>query len=221
MFQGYFLLRLIDQPPPHVPQPLPQLTSQLRPHLSIQHPTMTSPRPILRLLSRTQTRAFTSHQFAPTPSPYSPTETSILSAALAHVPTHGFTTTSLALGSRDCNGLDITINLFPRGALDLVRYHLYTQREALKHRVDLTAEMGVTARIRKLCKERLRANEPVLQRWQEAIAIMSLAENIPTATGELARLADEMWYLAGDRSADTSWYTKRAMLGAVYASTGE
>ena len=49
---------------------------------------------------------------------------------------------------------------------------------------------------------------------------MSLVENVPASVAELAKLADEMWFLAGDKAVDTSWYTKRAMLGGVYASTG-
>ncbi|MCJ1392412.1 Ubiquinone biosynthesis protein coq9, mitochondrial [Xylographa bjoerkii] len=36
---------------------------------------------------------------------------------------------------------------------------------------------------------------------------------------ELARLSDEIWFLAGDTSVDTSWYTKRAALSAIYSST--
>ena len=36
---------------------------------------------------------------------------------------------------------------------------------------------------------------------------------------ELLLLADEIWHLAGDTSVDTSWYTKRATLGAIYSST--
>lgn len=36
---------------------------------------------------------------------------------------------------------------------------------------------------------------------------------------ELAKLADEIWFLSGDQSVDTSWYTKRATLSAIYSST--
>lgn len=49
---------------------------------------------------------------------------------------------------------------------------------------------------------------------------MSLAGNIPASIHELTKLSDEIWFLAGDTSADTSWYTRRATLSAVYASTG-
>jgi ubiquinone biosynthesis protein COQ9 len=49
---------------------------------------------------------------------------------------------------------------------------------------------------------------------------MALPENIGSSMKELAMLTDEMWFLAGDRSVDFSWYTKRATLSTVYASTG-
>jgi len=32
-------------------------------------------------------------------------------------------------------------------------------------------------------------------------------------------LSDEIWFLAGDVSVDTSWYTKRASLSSIYAAT--
>jgi ubiquinone biosynthesis protein COQ9 len=48
---------------------------------------------------------------------------------------------------------------------------------------------------------------------------MSLLENIPASLKELNALSDEIWYLAGDTNVDTSWYTKRASLAAVYASS--
>lgn len=47
-----------------------------------------------------------------------------------------------------------------------------------------------------------------------------MLENIPASIRELGELSDEIWALAGDTSVDTSWYTKRASLGAVYAATG-
>lgn len=48
---------------------------------------------------------------------------------------------------------------------------------------------------------------------------MSLLENIPSSLKELNALSDEIWYLAGDTAVDFSWYTKRASLAAVYASS--
>ena len=48
---------------------------------------------------------------------------------------------------------------------------------------------------------------------------MSLLENIPTSLKELHALSDEIWYLAGDTAVDFSWYTKRASLAGIYASS--
>ena len=53
----------------------------------------------------------------------------------------------------------------------------------------------------------------------QALALMSLAGNIPASLRELFLLADEIWFLAGDDSVDTSWYTKRATLSSIYAAT--
>ena len=48
---------------------------------------------------------------------------------------------------------------------------------------------------------------------------MALPSNIRPSLAELARLSDEIWFLAGDTSVNTSWYTKRASLSAIYSST--
>ena len=165
-------------------------------------------------------RSYHSTRYAPPPPPHNRAEASILAAALLHVPTHGFTTTSLTHGARDTGYLDISPTIFPRGAFDLVQYHLDTQRRALETSVALTPDMSIPRKIRALCVARLRGNEPVIGRLGEALAIMSLMENIPASTKELGALSDEMWGIAGDKSVDTSWYTKRAMLAGVYASTG-
>jgi ubiquinone biosynthesis protein COQ9 len=50
---------------------------------------------------------------------------------------------------------------------------------------------------------------------------MAMPSNASMSIAELAKLSDEIWFLAGDVSVDTSWYTKRATLSAVYSSTGE
>ncbi|CAI6334646.1 unnamed protein product [Periconia digitata] len=159
------------------------------------------------------------------PPPFAPAESAILSAAMSHVPNVGFTIDALKLGARDANYLDASTNLFPRGVFDLVNYHLVTQRLALKDTVQFPPEgengkkLGIGSKIRTLALARLRANEPVIDKWQEALAIMAQPSFIPPSLAELARLADEIWYLAGDKSVDGSWYTKRASFSAIYSST--
>lgn len=102
---------------------------------------------------------------------YNASEEAILSASMGHVPKHGFSPTSLALGARDAGYLDISTNLFPKGAFDLIKYHLVTQRLALKDRVELNnpakggKKLGVGAKVKLLTAERLMANQPVIGQW--------------------------------------------------------
>lgn len=153
------------------------------------------------------------------PPPFTPTEDAILSAALAHVPTHGFTTTSLTQGARDAGYLDISTNLFPTGSFSIVNYHLVTQRLALaKHTSSLDPQTDITARIRSLALHRLHANKSIVHRWQEALAILSTVRYLPTSLRELALLSDEILFLTGSTTVTSAWYTNRAALAAIYAS---
>ena len=102
------------------------------------------------------------------PPHFTPSEEAILAAGLSHVPTHGFTSTALTLGTRDAGYPDVSTNLFTSGPFDLVRYHLVTQRLALKERIQFPHDrLGVGAKVRLLALERLRANQGIIHRWQE------------------------------------------------------
>ncbi|KAL8243889.1 hypothetical protein R6Q59_010147 [Mikania micrantha] len=184
---------------------------------------------IRKCVSRTHIRPFlqspstrTYHsQYHPEPPPYSQVHDKILSAALRRVPEYGFSEKSLALGAEDAGYLEVSVQLFPRGVYDLIQYHLVTQRLALKDRVQFTTEpkMGLTRKVKTLAIERLLANKDIIHQWQGALGHMSLLGNIPASLQELGLLADEIWYLAGDTTVDFNWYTKRASLSMVYASS--
>jgi hypothetical protein len=117
-------------------------------------------------------RAYHSHVYEQSP-PFSPTETAILSAALSHVPTHGFSDTALYNGARDAGYIDTSLNLFPRGVFDLIVYHLTTQRLALKNAVQFPEDkqLGVGRKVRSLVLHRLRANQDIVHKWQQVSQI--------------------------------------------------
>lgn len=127
----------------------------------------------------------------------------------------------MTLGAQNAGYLEVSLQLFPRGVYDLIDYHLVTQRLALKDRVQFTPEskIGVGRKVKTLTWERLLANKDIIHQWQGALGHMSLLGNIPASIKELNLLADEIWYLSGDTAVDFSWYTKRATLAAVYASS--
>lgn len=157
----------------------------------------------------------------PDPPPYPAIQEAILSAALKQVPEHGFTSKALTLGAKDVGYLDVSVQLFPRGSFDLIIYYLVTQRLALKNNVHFAedAKLGVGRKLKTLAMTRLRSNKDTIHQWQGALGQMSLLGNLPASLKELNALSDEMWYLAGDTTVDFSWYTKRASLAAVYASS--
>ncbi|MCJ1330990.1 Ubiquinone biosynthesis protein coq9, mitochondrial [Thelotrema lepadinum] len=47
---------------------------------------------------------------------------------------------------------------------------------------------------------------------------MAQPSYVPASLHELFLLSDEIWHLAGDTAVDSSWYTKRATLSAIYSS---
>ena len=103
---------------------------------------------------------------------FSRTESAILSAALTHVPTCGFTLTALSNGARDVGYPNVSTKLLTRSSFDLVRFHLQTQRLALVPvAASLDGLMGTEAKMRALTVQRLRANEYIRTRWQEVRAL--------------------------------------------------
>lgn len=151
------------------PQKLAVLTSQNASMALRSYLRQTTAAPLL-------SRCFHSYQHPPPPSPYNPVETAILEASLARVPEHGFSTAAMVYGARDVGYLDISVNLFPRGAFDLIAYHLVSQRLRLVKAVEFEdterqsgKKLGVGAKVRALCIERLRGNGPYIHHWQEVI----------------------------------------------------
>lgn len=60
---------------------------------------------------------------------------------------------------------------------------------------------------------------PVDLTYEQALALIAQPSNLPTFIAELSSLSDEIWFLSGDISVDTSWYTKRATLSTIYVAT--
>jgi ubiquinone biosynthesis protein COQ9 len=159
------------------------------------------------------------------PGPLTDAESAILGAAYKYVPEYGFTQSALSLGAREAGFPDISTSILPDGAFSLVRYHLVTRREGLAGRTseifdgEDTSRPRVSEKVERLTWERLLGNKDVIHHWQDALALMAQPSYAPAALKELAMLSDEIWFLTGDTSVDPSWYTKRATLSTIYASS--
>ena len=73
-----------------------------------------------------------------------------------------------------------------------------------------------TERVRSVIALRLEQNRPYKEAIRRALAQLALPGHARLAAACTARTVDAIWHAAGDHSADFSWYTKRAILAAVY-----
>ncbi len=110
---------------------------------------------------------------------------------------------------------------FPGGPVDAILTWIDLANRQMEEAAGREALLllRVPARIRRLIELRLGAvagHKPALRR---AVATLSLPWNAPQALRSSAATASAIWYTAGDTSADFSWYTRRATVGAIYAAT--
>jgi ubiquinone biosynthesis protein COQ9 len=109
--------------------------------------------------------------------------------------------------------------LFPGGPVEMIEAYFDLGDRRVAASGAAAGVEGVSARVRALVLERVafdRANLPATRR---AVAILALPGHAAAGTRSLARTSDAIWRAAGDRSADFSWYTRRATLAAVHAAT--
>jgi ubiquinone biosynthesis protein COQ9 len=119
----------------------------------------------------------------------SPERDAAIEAMLPHVPFDGWTKRTLRLGLANAGmPADEAELLFPGGASDMVAV---------------------------FCDLADRRMEEAVRR---ALAVLALPGRTRVAAACTARTVDAVWRAAGDRSADFSWYTKRAILTAVYGA---
>jgi len=147
----------------------------------------------------------------------------LLRAALPHVPFDGWTRTAFMAGARDA-GIEPVLadNAFPGGMLELLDFY-HRQADiamvrALEARPDLAA-LKTREKVALAIRLRLEANAGHREAIRQALSFLALPTNAPLGAKCLYRTVDAIWYAAGDKATDFSFYTKRALLAGVYAST--
>lgn len=150
-----------------------------------------------------------------------PTVDALLDAALNHVAFEGWGTATFHAAAKELGiSLAEAKALAPRGGLDLaMAYHRRGDRtmlDRLEH-ADL-ADMRFRDKVTTALRFRVEALDN-----PEAVRKATSLFALPTHAAEGARLlwetADHIWTALGDTSEDINWYTKRATLSAVWAST--
>ncbi len=110
---------------------------------------------------------------------------------------------------------------FSGGAMAMIEAWVHAIDAAMARELpaEKLAAMKVRERIAALVRFRLDAAAPNKEALRRALAIMAMPGNAPRALRLGWHSADVMWRLAGDTASDYNHYTKRAILGSIYAAT--
>jgi len=147
----------------------------------------------------------------------------LIKAALQHIPFEGWTQTALAQ-AEIANGLPprTFAAYFPGGIQEFIAaYHAFmdTHMAGVLARQAGFSTLKVREKIQACVMARLTLQLPYREAVRRLLAHQLLPWNQAAGLKNLARVADAMWRLAGDRSTDYNYYTKRLLLGQLYART--
>ena len=153
--------------------------------------------------------------------PVDPEVLKLMLAALPNVAFDGWSNSTFAAACREADISERKARLFcPRGALDLaIAFHKWGDDQfetAFKKKK--ISELKVREKIRKAVELRIK-----LASDKEAVRRGVVLFALPIHAFEGSHLiwdtSDLIWELIGDNTEDFNWYSKRAILSAVYAST--
>ena len=110
---------------------------------------------------------------------------------------------------------------YPGGAADMIDAWFARVDAAMTERCpsERLATLKIRERIAQQVEARLAILAPQREALRRALAVLALPQNVARAARLGWRAADVMWRAAGDAATDYNHYTKRAILGAVYAAT--
>ncbi len=152
----------------------------------------------------------------------SPERDAAIDALLPNVPFDGWTYTALRMGLAASGQAEEDAELlFPGGAPDMIEAFCDLADRRMTEgaaALDMTG-LRTPARVRAVVALRLAQNRPHKEAVRRAVSVLFLPRNAQVAAACTGRTVDAIWHAAGDRSADFSWYTKRAILGSIYTAT--
>ena len=154
----------------------------------------------------------------------------LVSAMLSHVPFDGWTWTAMEQGSLDINfkknkleneRLEIYKFFFNNGSIDFIKIFaeiIDIRVQESYNSLDIKPRR-IPEKIKKLILIRLDLCLPYREAIRSSLSLMALPKNSKQSLKILYTTCNYMWRLAGDKSTDFSFYTKRLSLSSIYAST--
>ena len=146
----------------------------------------------------------------------SPERDQAIEAVLPQVGLTGWTMTTLLRAA----GPDADL-LFPGGTLDMIEAYCDWADRRMEEEAAATdmSALRLPQRVRAVLGIRFAQNRDYKDAVRRALGVLAAPGNARVAARCTARTVDAVWHAAGDAAADFSWYTKRAILAAVYGAT--
>src|SRR6516164_4664232 len=116
---------------------------------------------------------------------------------------------------------DEALALFPNGTAELVAcFSRWADARMLDRLEAMVPEpLRISDRVALAIATRLEIIAPWREAVRRALSVLALPRHAPLGLRLLYETVDGIWYAAGDRATDFSFYTKRVTLAAIYAGT--
>lgn len=154
----------------------------------------------------------------------------LVKAMLSHVPFDGWTWKAMEQGAVDINfeknitekqRIKIYKLHFNNGGIDFIKLFVEIVDKAVEKdfiSLDKKPER-IPEKIKKLILMRLNYCIPYKESIRSSLSLMAFPKNSKKSMKILYNTCNSIWRLAGDKSTDFSFYTKRFSLAGVYTST--
>ena len=154
----------------------------------------------------------------------------LIRAMLTHVPFDGWTWEAMEQGAIDIGfekkktssyRMKIFKDLFKNGSIDFIEIFSEIIDLEVKEKYDLLEfkPERVSEKIKKIIMIRLNLCQKYKEAVRTSISLTAMPINTKISLNMLYRTCNSMWKIAGDKSTDYSFYTRRISLAAVYTST--
>ena len=154
----------------------------------------------------------------------------LIRAMLTHVPFDGWTWEALEQGATDIgfhekktssSRIKIYKDLFKNGSIDFIDIFSKIIDLEVKENYDLIEPkpQRVPEKIKKIIMIRLNLCQNYKEAVRSSISLTAIPVNAKISLKILYRTCNSIWRIAGDKSTDFSFYTRRISLAAVYTST--
>ena len=154
----------------------------------------------------------------------------LIKAMLTHVPFDGWTWEAMEQGAMDIGfekkktpslRIEIFKNLFKNGSIDFIDAFSEIIDSEVKKNYYLIEHKPerVPEKIKKIIMIRLNLCLKYKEAVRSSISLTAIPTNAKKSLYILYRTCNSMWRIAGDKSTDFSFYTRRISLAAVYSST--